>query len=224
MVIQLKQSFFLVLANSLCLHLIRLPILWSAPWPSPDGMEMWWNRRKPKRIHRRFVNFPHRRNNERISYLLPSEFISMSGTVHPGFNKIYTMLCCLKPCTPEEEQQLLLLNLHSSTRHEETCTSHPLDDLCTVCSKQSLRCYSPQVHSSCSLRLSTCPTLQPSTPTQSNTPTFTLTMLLRSRLFFSFFPALALHLISVNAQFLFSSTRRSLSSHPPSKISAQLGV
>lgn len=39
----------------------------------------------------------------------------------------------------------------------------------------------------------------------------------------SYFP-LALHLIRVNAQFLFSLTWHSLSSHPPSKLSAQLSV
>ncbi len=159
-----------------------------------------------------------------IQTLNVSHQSSFECQVHTCFNKFCILLCCLKTCTLRVGDNCsYLINILApwASRHGPLT----LCMLFALCTKSPLRHYSHQVHSSCSQHLWTRLVFAPSTlRPHPHYQQFTLTILpvvLRSGLFFF---SLALHLISVNAQFLFSSTRHSLSSHPPSKLSVQLSV
>ena len=125
------------------------------------------------------------------------------------------MLCCLKATTAS-----YFINILSpEARRHVSLTLCMLFALCTI---PPLRRYSHQTHSSHGPQPSSCAF---SFQTSSSLITIHLDNAACSvEKQTSFFSPLALHLISVNAQFLFSSTRHSLFSHPPSKLSAQLGV
>ena len=152
--------------------------------------------------------------------LLPSKFISVSG-----FNKFNIVLCCLKACylgIRNNRWCLISVLVPTASRHEPP----------TLCMLFTLgvnlpwgfiptRCLHCAAHN---CELSWCVRLQLADPILSTNFDNTAFCVEEQTFFFFFFFSLALHLISVNAQFLFSSTRRSLSSHPPSKLSAQLGV
>lgn len=67
---------------------------------------------------------------------------------------------------PEDRQQLLVLNQHPRAQGNQTCTSHPLYALCTVCTKSPLRRYFHRCihHAAYHFELAWCLCLQLSDP------------------------------------------------------------
>lgn len=140
---------------------------------------------------------------------------------YTSFNKFNIMLCCLKArYLGKRNNWLYLISIlePTATRHEPPTlcmlftlgVNHPWGFIPTRC-----------VHCAAyNCELAWCVRLQLADPILSTNFDNTAFCVEEQTFFFT----LALHLISVNAQFLFSSTRRSLSSHPPSKLPAQLGV